>query len=166
MCRFKTSPCVGSERFRVCRQNARICPTCARFAGTHGSVLNLHTGGGRTGVLSLEPSHFRGGGRGFPLPSFSSFVLFLFLFSFSLLSSLSNNDNDHSSSRFSLCTQRSDLPDECQCAWASVHSLFCEHVHILCKKQLSWYKLCKPRATWNEVGLCLCWKWVLCLVVC
>ena len=26
-------------------------------------------------------------------------------------------------------------------------------------------KLCKPRATWNEVGLHLCWKWVLCLVV-
>ena len=25
--------------------------------------------------------------------------------------------------------------------------------------------LCKPRATWNEVGLYLCWKWVLCLVV-
>ena len=25
--------------------------------------------------------------------------------------------------------------------------------------------LCKPRATWNEVGLCLCWKWLLCLVV-
>ena len=43
MCRFKTSPCVGSKRFRVYRQNACMCSTCARFAGTHGSVLNLHT---------------------------------------------------------------------------------------------------------------------------
>ena len=34
-----------------------------------------------------------------------------------------------------------------------------------CKKQLSWCFLCKSRATWNEVGLYLCWKWVLCLVV-
>ena len=25
--------------------------------------------------------------------------------------------------------------------------------------------LCKPRATWNEVGLYLCWKWVMCLFV-
>ena len=30
----------------------------------------------------------------------------------------------------SLCTQSSDLP-ECQCAWASVHSLFGEHVRIM-----------------------------------
>ena len=25
--------------------------------------------------------------------------------------------------------------------------------------------LCKPRATWNDVGLYLCWKWVMCLFV-
>ena len=34
MCMFKTSPCVGSKRLRVYRQNARMCST----------VLNLHTG--------------------------------------------------------------------------------------------------------------------------
>ena len=45
MCRFKTSPCVGSKRLGVYRQNARMLNTCARFAGTHGGVLNLHTGG-------------------------------------------------------------------------------------------------------------------------
>ena len=43
VCRFKTSPCVGSKRLRVYRQNARMCSTCARFASTHGGVLNLHT---------------------------------------------------------------------------------------------------------------------------
>ena len=29
VCRFKTSPCVGSKRFRVCRQNARMCSVLA-----------------------------------------------------------------------------------------------------------------------------------------
>ena len=24
-------------------------------------------------------------------------------------------------------------------------------------------ELCKPRAAWNELGMCLRWKWVLCL---
>ena len=43
VCRFKTSPCVRSKRLRVYWQNARMCSTHARFAGTHGSVLNLHT---------------------------------------------------------------------------------------------------------------------------
>ena len=39
----KEPPCVDSKRFRVCRQNARMYKTCARFARTHGSVLNRHT---------------------------------------------------------------------------------------------------------------------------
>ena len=43
VCRFKTLPCVGSKRFRVWVQNARMFKTCARFEPTHGSVLNLHT---------------------------------------------------------------------------------------------------------------------------
>ena len=42
MCRFQTSRCVGPKRFRVYRQNARMCSTCARFASTHGGVLNRH----------------------------------------------------------------------------------------------------------------------------
>ena len=119
--------------------------TCSRFAGTHGSVLNRHTRRG------FEPTHGEEGGGGglsslsslltfslsssFSLPSFPSFVLFLFLFSFSLLFSsllfsLSNNDNDHSSSRFSLCTHGSDLP-ECQSACTLAHSLLAEHVRIM-----------------------------------
>ena len=44
VCRFKTSPCVGSKRFRVYRQNARMCSTCARFAGTHGGVFERSHG--------------------------------------------------------------------------------------------------------------------------
>ena len=39
----KTSPCVRSKRFSVYRQHARMCSTCGRFAGTHGSVLTVHT---------------------------------------------------------------------------------------------------------------------------
>ena len=38
--------CVGSKRLRVYRQKrAHVLNTCARFARTHGGVLNLHTGG-------------------------------------------------------------------------------------------------------------------------
>ena len=33
VCRFKTSPCVGSKRFRVCRQNARMCAAYHRASG-------------------------------------------------------------------------------------------------------------------------------------
>ena len=41
-------PCVGSKRLRVQVQNASVCTRktracCARFAGIHGCVLNLHT---------------------------------------------------------------------------------------------------------------------------
>ena len=35
-----------------------------------------------------------------------------------------------------------------------------------CKKQFVQVFLCKPRATWNEVGLYLCWKKRMCLVWC
>ena len=38
-----TPPCVVSKRFRVFRQNARVCSTCGRLAATHKGVLNLHT---------------------------------------------------------------------------------------------------------------------------
>ena len=43
VCRFKTSPCVGSKRIRVYRQNASMLNTCARFAGIHACILNIHT---------------------------------------------------------------------------------------------------------------------------
>ena len=41
----KRPPCAGSKRLRVYQQNARMCSTCERFAGTHAGVLNLHTEG-------------------------------------------------------------------------------------------------------------------------
>ena len=110
VCRFKTSPCVGSKRFRVCRQNARMCSTCARFAGTHGSVLNRHTERreGRGGVLfslsrPLSLSLFRRS-----LPSFSFFVLFLS--SLSLFSSHSVTMTMITRPVGSLCTHSSDSP--------------------------------------------------------
>ena len=45
-------PCVDSKRARVYVQNVPVCTgttrtcfnTCARGAGTHGDVLNVHTG--------------------------------------------------------------------------------------------------------------------------
>ena len=58
MCRFKTSPCEGSKRLLVYRQNARMSSTCARSAGTHGGVLNLHTETFGTYTRGrLEPTH-------------------------------------------------------------------------------------------------------------
>ena len=124
------------------------------------AFLNLHTGDLSLSSPSLFLSSFL-----FSLPSFSSFVLFSFSFSalFSHVCSLSNNDNDHSSSRLSLCTHGSNLP-ECQSACTLAYSLFGEHVRIMSETTvLVWF--CKPHATWNEVGLHLTWKWVMCLYV-
>ena len=43
--RWKHPPCVRSKRPRVCRHNAHTCwNTCARCAGIHRDVLNVHTG--------------------------------------------------------------------------------------------------------------------------
>ena len=150
----------------VYRQNACMCfnmrafcqYTQKRFEPTHGDVLNLHTVRREAVLFSLSrpfslPSSFS-------LPSFSSFVLFLFLSSL-----LSVTMTMITRSIGSLCvTHRSDLP-ECQSAWAVAHSLLAEHVRIMHETTVL-EKLCKPRATWNEVVLYLCWKWVLCLVVC
>ena len=105
VCRFQTPPCVRSKRFSVCRQNARMLNTCARFVGTHGGVLNVHT----ETFLNQHTGRKEGG--------FSSLSLFLSLFlllslfrrslhsfssTFSLLCSLSDNDNYRSSSWLSL----------------------------------------------------------------
>ena len=44
VCPLNTSPCVRSKRPRVYRHHAHTCGnTCARGAGTHGDVLNVHT---------------------------------------------------------------------------------------------------------------------------
>ena len=102
VCRFTTHPCVPSKT-PACVQ------TCARFASTHGTVLNLHTetflthtrGGRKGGGEGVFFSLFLSSLLSFSLPSFSFSSLFLFFLPslvFSLFS-LSNNDNDHSSSR-------------------------------------------------------------------
>ena len=117
--------CVPAKRAHVFNMRAFCQYTRKRFEPTHGDFLNLHTVR-REAVLfslSLVPSLFL-------LLSLFRRSLHSFSFSFSLLFSLSNNDNDHSSSRFSLCTHRSDLP-ECQSAWAVAHSLLAEHVRIM-----------------------------------
>ena len=162
VCRFKTSPCAGSRRLRVYRQNARMCSTCARFAGTHaglfetthGDVLNLHTEG-----ISLS----------LPSPSLflSSFLLSLFLRSLpsyfspshSLLSSfslfsLSNDDNDHSSSWHSLCNTKA-----LTCLSVSVRGLrsipCLANMFASCRKQLSWYN-CRSLVPLGMKWACIC----------
>ena len=67
-----------------------------------------------------------------PLSSLLSSLFSLLSFSFSF-SSLSVTMTLITRSVGPLCTHGSDLP-ECQCAWASVHSLFGEHVRIMHEK--------------------------------
>ena len=143
----KTPPCVDSKRLRVCVQDASVCTT-------HGRVFRL--------IFSLLLSPLL---LSFSRPFFSlSLSLPLHSLSCSLpslvfsLFSLSNNVNDHSSSALSLGTHGSNLP-ECQSACTLAHSLSGEHVRIMHETTVL-VLLCKPRATWNEVGLYLCWKWV------
>ena len=98
VCRFKTSPCVGSKRAHVEHMRAFCTYTRKLFEPTRENVLNLHTGVSLSLLsLSLVLSSFS-------LPSFSSFVLISFSHSalFSLVFPLSNDDSDHSSSRLSL----------------------------------------------------------------
>ena len=44
VCAFNTSPCVRSKCPRVYRQHAHMFYTCGHVAGTHGDILNAHTG--------------------------------------------------------------------------------------------------------------------------
>ena len=94
VCRFKTSPCVGSKTLPLCTVKTRAMTMITRPIG-------------------------------------------------------------------SLCKQSFDLP-QCQSACALAHSLSGEHVRIMHETTVPAYR-CKPRATWNEVGMYLCWKWVMCL---
>ena len=164
LCRW-CAVCGGCVARRLFCRHTRM-----RFEPTHGDVLSIHTGRrerGRGGG---------GGGGGSPLPlssllSFSSLLSLLTSRSCRLsLSSLSNNDNDHSSSRsLSLCAHT---------------ALICQRVRvpvlwlIPCLAELVRIKkLCKPRATWNEVGrpvlemgdvsvfVCVCLCLCLCLFV-
>ena len=150
VCRFKTLPSVPAKRAHVFNMRACCRYTRKRFETTHGDVLNLHTERreGRGFLLSLTSL------LSFSLPSFSLPCRSLHSFSFSLssLSLSSSLLNNHSSSRFCLC----------QSAWTLTHSLFGEHVRFV-QKTTVLAQLCKPHETLNEVGLYLCWKWVLCL---
>ena len=156
VCRFKTPPCVRSRRLRVYHVlNMRTFSgyTRRRPERTHGGVLNLHTEG-----FSAFSSLFSS------LLSFSLSLHSLSLAIFPLLSSL-----------FSLSATMSMITHPVRSLWVHTaltslsactlaHSLSDEHVRIMHETTVL-VLLCKPRATWNEVGLYLCWKWVLCLVV-
>ena len=166
VCRLKTSPCAGSKRLRVYPQNDRMCSTCARFAGTHGGVLNLHTetffnlhtGRRKGSLLSLSLSTPLSLSSSFSRPFSLSLFLLLSLFrrslpsfsfsfsshfSSSLLFSLNTNDNDHSSSRLSLCVHTALT---CESVRVRVlRSIPClANMFTSCKKQLSWFYCASP----------------------
>ena len=54
----KTCPCVRSKPPRLYRHHAHMCfNMCARGAGTHGDVLNVHTGTCWVDTRSFEACH-------------------------------------------------------------------------------------------------------------
>ena len=164
VCAFKTPQCVPGKCPHVFNMRAFSRYTRRRLERTHGGVLNLHTEGVfRLLCLSCSLSVFLALALSLLLFLCSLLSCLLSLFFLSpLLSSLSETMTMITRPiGLSLCTHGSDLP-ECQCACASVHSLFGEHVHIIMQETTVLALLCKPRVTWSEVGLYLCWKWVLC----
>ena len=79
--------------------------------------------------------------------------------------SLNGNDNDHSYSELSMYSQL--------CLGMGLGPFpVCRNVHIMQKEFV--LVLCRPRTTWHEVGLFLCWRWrcacarapLACAVVC
>ena len=131
VCRFQTPPCVRSKRFRVYQQNARMLNTCARFASTHGGVLNVHTErreeGGEGVLFSLFLSSLFS--LSFPSLSFSPLYLFSLpslVFSPSLLATMTMITRPIGS----LCVHTALLCPECRSACTFAHSLFGEHVRI------------------------------------
>ena len=121
VCRFQTSPCVGSKRFRVYRQDARMLNTQytrKRLEPAHGDVWNLHTVRREGGFSSLFL---------FSLPSL--------VFS---LSSLSATMTMITRPVGSLCvhTALTCLSVRVPVLWL----IFClANMFLSCKKQLSWH---------------------------
>ena len=161
VCRFKTSPCVGSKRFRVCLQNAHVehmrafCRyTRKRFEPTHGDVLNLHTwrregrGGGVLFYISLSSLLSFSLPSSFSLLSFSSFVLFLFFFSLLVTITMITRPIG------SLCVHTA-----LTCLSVRVPVLWlipCQaNMFASCKKQLSWYN-CASLVTLGMKWACIC----------
>ena len=128
-----------------------MCSTCGRFAGTHGCVLNLHTGRGVGGVLfSLSFS------LPFSLSLFRRSLSPLFLFSppsLVALSSLSATMTMITRPVGCLCTHGSNLP-ESQSACTLAHSCLA-NMFVSCKKQLSWYN-CASLVPLGMKWACIC----------
>ena len=80
VCSFKTTQCVAVRRLHVFNMRASCCFTRRRFETTQGGVLDMSTGGGGEGALSLFLSVLASF-----FTSFSSSSLFSLLFSPSFL---------------------------------------------------------------------------------
>ena len=164
MCRFKTSPCAGSKRFRVYQQHADMFYTCGHVAGTHKSVWNRHTEtfrtrreGGRGGFssLSLVPSLFLS--TFFFLSSVVLFIRSLSLLSFllsSLFSVLSATMTMITRPVGSLCVHTA-----LTCQSVRVHGPWpipCwPNMFAACKKQLSRYD-CASLVPLGMMWACIC----------
>ena len=92
----------------------------------------------------------------FSSPSLSLFIsLFFSSLLLSALPLFNDDDNDRSSGWLSVHTALT-FP-VCQSACTVAHSLLGEHVRNMQETCVTVF-LCKPRVTWNAVGLYLCWK--------
>ena len=146
----KTPPCVRSKRLRV----------CGRFPGTHGGVLNAHTEAfsAFSVFLALSLSSFCLSFFLFSFPLFSSLLFSLSLFP--LLSSISSLSATMTMITRpigpSLNTHGPAWPLGKECMYLG--TLLGDHVRIM-QETTVLVLLCKPRATWNEVGLFLCGRW-------
>ena len=180
VCTFKTLPCVRSKRSRVYVQNARghighgvlnvhtgafSTYTWKRFERTHGSVSLFSS---RVSLLSCLPLSLLFSCLSSLLIRLSISLSLSLLVSLCLLSaplsfflSLSFSSLSITMTMIarpvrSLCTHSPILPDR-QSAWTLAQSLSGEHVRIM-QETFVYVFLSKPRATWNEVFLYLCWK--------
>ena len=149
----------------MCVQDASARHTRRRLERTHGGVLNLHTErfSAFSVFLALSLSFLLSLSLLLFLCSLLSCLLSLLsLSSPSLLSSLSATMTMISRPVGSLCVHTALTCDPV--GRTCSHHARNKHVRIM-QETTVMVLLCKPRATWDEVGLYLCWKWVMCQYV-
>ena len=139
--------------------------TRRRFESTHGGVLNLHrhthktpTTERRTDTDRRLSSHYFSLHMSVCLLISLALSARLSFFLFLMTMTMSTRPDG------SLCTHGPHSPKMQECVGLDPFPVGRTCSHKM-QETTVLEKLCKPRATWNEVGLHLCWKWVLCLVV-
>ena len=129
-----------------------MCSTCARVAGTHGGVVNLHTGGFSLFLSFCRPFFF------LSLFRRSSFSLSLVL---SLLSSLLSSVSSFSATMTMITRSVGSFCVHTALTCLSVNVRGLRSIHCLanmlasCKKQLSWYN-CASLVPLGMKWACIC----------